>query len=1254
HFNQPVVKLAEETEFSSANCPLTIHPHLEGSCRFSGTQTLVFEPAQNWPAATEFTVRVPQGLVSSVSGQKLAEEYRFTFRTQVPRVMQVYPYSNEHWVNLTPSIYVATTLPVNLAKAPSFISLAADKQDPIAVQVRTLTKPEIDKNFSYMSAQEKQALFAVNPVRSLRAGQKYTLTLKQGLPTQTGTLGMAQDYKTSFYTYPPLQVTRVISTGCLPFVPSFHFSSPVRKSAVYDALQVVPATAKLPLAENEKDSLGYEFVNSKTQEAYFNMPLSFIELKPNQTVQVILKKGLRDIYGNVLASDKTFTISNSGYCPSVDFSADGLGVLESYLPARLPISLLNIASLFMEGTHLNRDNFIPFYEKQPNYCSRKKLTDTTFSGDYVFKDIKEKTYRTFIDLIQFKPTAKDSIIFSQFKTHRNNERGDCWISSTDNITDVGVTFKTSGDSILIWTTSLKTGQALAGLPVELRSRENKIVWQGVTDAYGLARAPGWGKLNVPTKEWGQPALYAFVTSPQGDAVVSNLWNDGMEPWRFGVDYDYNPSAQDLQAYVFTERGVYRPGETVHIKGVVRQQQNGAWQLPNGLQGTLLVSDARGEEVLKKEITVSAAWGSFDAQLELPAKAVTGYWDVSFMPKTSAKDPQGAGASFQVESVKPADFNVWVKPDRTSYLGGEEATFSTGAAYYFGAPLAGAKAQWTLRQESAWFTPKGYEDYTFTPYFVQQEFNEENGKLLLQSSGELDSRGGLMFGAKMPRLPVPVRVYSEVDIASPAHQNLFKRTSVLVHPADVYVGAKPVKDSYQQGEPVQIKLLALTPQGKPADTTVTAEIYRQTYYSVRKVGLAGRLEWVSEKKITPLPSQQVSIGKKGSTLTFVPQEGGAYYIKLTAKDLFGRTVQGGTDVYVHGKDNGYHRRTDDDLLVIKQNKNEYHVGQTARIRVQSPYETARALITVEREGILDAWTTTLTGPTADIKVPIKDTYLPNVYVSVMLVQGRSAKPATATEDLGKPQVKVGYVNLNVVPETKRLVTTLKANAKKYEPREQVTLDIATKVQGKGVPAEVVVMAVDEGVLALSNYQTPDLFDFFYGSKPLSVFTMDNRSYVIGQRNFGEKGENRGGGGAANSKLAGTDLRSRFLFTPYFASAVHTDAKGRAQVSFQLPDNLTTFRLMAVSLTAREFGKAEDKITVSKPVMLTPNVPSFARTGDVFASVLAGGIMRGLTVRDAAALAAHIVCTSINATPVEHWYGVSFEKALPELIARLPDF
>lgn len=1200
NFNQPVVALGEETQFSSKHCPITVTPNVEGTCRYSGTQTLLFEPTENWPAATAFTVRVPKGFTSKVSKQKLANSYSFSFTTQVPRVIEVTPRRDEHWVSLNPTLYVLTSMPVDVNRAVSFVKLAykvgkVERTTPLSVRAVT-DEAELNSSFGYLSAEEKQRVFAITPTKTLLRDRQYILTLQQGLPAKTGNAGMAQDYVTSFFTYPLLTVQKINSDGCLPFSAELYFSTPVRKQEVWDHLKTIPQEAKLPLEDTEKESLGYERIDNKKGTASFVMPLSFIKLVPHEKIEVTLTKGLQDIYGNMLTEDKTFTISNDGYCPAVDFSADGFGVLESYLPQRLPISLMNISALQMQAARFNKNNFIPFDKEAKAYCAKKALKDASFTGEYTFENVKDKTNHTYIDLSRFKPTAQDSIIFSQLKIKRGQE--DCWISSTDNITDLGVTFKTSADSILLWVTSLKTAEPLADMQVELRNSENAVIWQGRTDQNGLALAPGWKNLDVPHERWGQPALYAFITSPQGDSVISNLWNNGLEPWRFNVGYSYDPVQESANAYLFTERGIYRPGEKVYLKGIVRQLQNGQIRLPQKMRGELVLTDARGNEMWKKEVQASAQWGTFDTSFTLPENASSGYWEVAFEPKVKGMEIPKAYTSFQVNPVKPAEFDINFRANMPAYISGEDGSFSAAAQYYFGAPMAGAKAKWTLQRETTWFTPQGYEQYTFTPYFLQREYREQDGKFLVNASGVLDSRGGLLFSAKMPTVQMPVRIYAEVDVESPARQHLFKRTSVLVHPAEIYIGAKPAQETAQAGKPVVLDLVAVTPQGERTSATVSAKIYREQYFSVRKVGLSGRLEWVSEKKITPISSQTVTVSKKGGTLSFTPQEGGSYFVELETSDLFGHTVRGGIDIYVYGSGSAYGQQQDEDILKLTANKKEYKVGQKARIRVESPFESARALVTVEREGILDVWTTTLKGGETYVDVPIKDTYLPNVYVSVLLVQGRSAKPTTLKTDLGKPQGKIGYVNLNVIPDQKRLETTLKTNAKTYRPGQRVTINLQTKAQGKAVPAEVAVMVVDEGVLALSNYKTPDLFDFFYGSRPLSVFTADNRPYVIGQRSFGEKGENRGGGGGANSKLGGTDLRTRFEFTPYFEASVLTDQKGRGAVSFVLPDNLTTFRVMAVSLTEDEFGKAEETISVSKPVMITSGLPPFVRVNDTF--------------------------------------------------------
>lgn len=1226
-FNQPVAKLAQESALASGQCPLSITPQVKGSCRYSGTQSLLFEPAQDWPLGTQYTITLPKGFASAVNGAKLAQNYSWTFTTQRISVRSTRPYQNERWLSLNPTFYIIFSQQPDVKRAAEFLELAYEevpdestvskllsrvsgKGEPSAVTktvpllVREIGEAEHKRDFSW---ETRANILAVSPSETLPKGVKYTLTVKEGFPAVKGALGLEKPYQLVFYTYPDLKTLGAVTEGCLPYSPSVKFSSPVRLKDLLAAAQVNPAGAKGDLSDADENALGREVLPAMgeaankpdaVKEAYFDTPLAFLKLSPGQKVTVTLSPDLKDIYGNKLGKEETFTITNEGYCPAVDYQG-GTGVLESYLPARLPLSVININGLETQAAVFSKENIIPFRQQSVSYCSKAELQNATFSGNYAFKTPQNKTVETYFDLEKFQPTAQNSIVFSQVKIpSKNRKEGYCWVQALSNITDLGVTLKTSPKDILVWVTSLKNAEPMPNLGVELRDRTNKVLWSGSTDMNGLAHAPGWEKLDVQKPGWGKPEIYALVSSPGGDALLSSDWNEGMEPWRFNISYDYNPQETLSQVQIFSDRGLYRPGETVHLKGVLRTLKNGVWTLPGYARGTVKVYDSRGEEAASKEVEVSSAFGTFDLTVDIPSSAVTGSWDVSFKPQ-SGEDVQGGFYSFRVEAVKQAEFKVNLRAGEENYTPGEDAKFLVSADYLFGAPVAGGKVSWTVRQSPLYSVDiEGFDGYDFTPYFLRPE-GAAQSKVISREENTLDASGSKTLTVIMPKADMPMDIYAEAGIQSPSNQELFARTSVRLNPAGFYLGVKNEESNIELGESVKANVAAVTPKGVRTSALVQAQIRKEEWFSVRKTGLSGRLEWVSEKKITDFPGTSFTLPAEGYDFSYTPTQPGQYYVTFTTQDSAGRKVLGGFQFMVFGKGQAYWKRTDDDVLTLKTDKESYKPGQTAKVQVQSPYEEALALVSVEREGVLDAWTTTVKGGADYVEVPVKPEYLPNVYVSVTLARGRSGTQFDEEGlDLGKPQGKQGYTVLQVQPDMRKVETTVKADAKEYRPGQEVTLSLRTKVNGKAAAAEVTVMAVDEGVLALTAYKTPDLFKAFYGSRALSVSTADNRAFIIGQRNFGEKGENRGGGGSDASKLGGVDLRGRFEFTPYFNASVVTDAKGRAEVKFKLPDNLTTFRIMAVAVTAAEFGAGETSVKVSKPIMVTANMPRFARKGDKF--------------------------------------------------------
>ncbi len=1235
-FNQPVAALGESSAFSSENCPLIISPEVKGTCRFVGTQTLQFEPEGNWPPATQYTALLPGTFTSKVSEEKLGKDYQWTFTTKRPQIEQVIPSNGEQWIDVRPLIYVTLSQPVDLVSAQEATQVSyrvLEKETPtwweqfksallrkpvkhskgvvsVPVKVRGVTDTEYREHYSYL---DKKQIFVVELEQDLAPHAEVTLQISSALRSVGGMIGPETDFKSVFYTYPKLEIVGGKFEGCLPFDAKVAFTSPVRLGDLLAHISIEPKEAMEKVSDSEKETLGYQNYVSKSQNkekkelislpvgnGYFAMPFSFLHLNPEQTITVKIDKDLTDIYGQKLGTTQYVTLHNNGYCPSVVFEG-GTGVLESYLPARHPIDVMNVSEVEVKAARFNRTNFIPFTENQrDSYCSEEEIAgkQMQYDGNYSFDIIPNKSKKTYLDLQKFNPTARESIIYSQVRVpSKYRQSGFCWEAATDNITDLGVLFKTSRENILVWVTSLKDATPKADATVELRDQDNRILWTGKTDSQGVALAPGMKELNVTSKHrWSRPIVYAFVGSENGDAVIASNWDDGIEPWRFNLNFNYGYEPNHLITALFTDRGIYRPGETVYVKGLTRRQQDGQWQLPSLKKGTLKVINSREEEVLKKEVSYTAN-GAFDISFEIPQEAATGSWSLQF---STENDETEADYSFRVEAVKQADFAVHLRSLKDSYLSAEKAEFSGSAEYLFGAPVTGGKAKWTLRRSSSWFSPQGYEDYEFMPYFLTED--EKYGEsLLAESSGELNAQGQINFEVLLPKVSHREMIYAELGVQAPTGEQLFSRTQVALNPASLYIGAFMDKWAAEQGQTASARIVALTPEGKPTGPVkVSAQIEKVEYFSVRKKGLAGRLEWVNDRRIKKVDTKTFTVSEEGTNFDFSLQEPGSYRVTLSAKDKQGQEVRGGFTMYIYGKGESYWSQNDDDILILKQDKEEYLPGETARILVQSPYEEATALVTVERNGILKHWTTQIHSGADYVDIPVEADYTPNVFVNVTVVRGRAAEPAYDKEglDLAKPQGKTGYAVLKVSRREREIETQVSTAQKQYLPKEEVTVNLTTALQGKPISADVTVMVVDEGILALTGYKMPNLLDVFYAPFRLSVSTADNRVFLIGQRNFGEKGENRGGGGGLFNQLGGTDLRSHFEFTPYFNARVQTDEQGQAQVKFTLPDNLTTFRIMAVSAAVQEFGGAQTSVKVSKPLMVLPKLPRFARRADQF--------------------------------------------------------
>ena len=1203
-------------EFSSAALEdfKEIKP-VEGRCRWQGTQTAVFEPAVPLKNAALYAARIKKEF--SFGGQGLEENVEWFFETPRPAIRKSAPENGQRWLPLDTMAFVVFTQPIAPARAREFIKL--EETDPeggikgILVGVRLARNDEILKVWPYgWQSLSTGTVIAIRPAARLKPDHSYSLKFGAGLLAAEGTLGLPGERVVNFESYYTFRLKEFPRSACLPESFSLGFSNPVKFSELYKNLSVIPSTTMPPFNKERDEFDGYR--DSEKRTAYITLPEGMV--KPGTLYSFKVSPELTDIFGNKLGAASDFPLGPLDYCPYWSMPA-GFGILEGYLPARHPFTTMNSAAFDIVKGRVSEENLIPFY--------RGNMSDETLLSAPVQKSWNpsegQRNYRllTFLDYAGlFGPEE------GGFGYLRVPGMFESPYRALDNITRVGITLKSSQDSTLIWTSFLKTGRAAAAVPVEIRNDENKVLWTGVTDKQGFADAPGWLKLGITDwPRWRRPALWVFAKHKNGTAVMNNSWTGGVEPWRFSVNYDNYPRPRRYSAALFTERGVYRPGEVVEMKGFGRKLAGGDWQALDLPVVQLSITDARGNRVFKTTVPVSADFSSFDYAYKLSEAAPTGVWTLE-AAEPYEDEPSSARAAeadeedeyrnyegkerpflftetFSVEEFKPAVFEVKARSLEASYLAGSVFRASVEGWYLFGAPMSESKADWTLRLESSHYEPAGKEGFSFGREF--------RGELLdrLAGSGSvvLDAKGKAAIEVQLEKTyggsGNALRASFEAGVSDPERQKLFGRASAYVHKANLYFGVKASGGFVEAGKPWTAELIAVRPDGTPSPgLTGTGKMVKRQWLSSRRAGLGGRLEWVTETRDTVVNSFNFTASTSTEAWTFTPDEGGYYIFSLAGKDEEGRDTETSFNFYVFGKGDAWWAREDSDIIELVSEKYDYKPGDTAKIMVKSPYDEAQALVTVEREGVLDRWLTTTKGGADFIKVPIKEKYLPNAYVSVILVKGRAGEQKYSEDgdaDLSKPQAKFGYLAFNVSPAGRRLALDLKSDKADYRPGQEVKLEIkTTDEEGKPAAGELTVFAVDEGVLSLTGYSTPDAFSAFYGPRQLNILTADSRLHVIGQRSYGEKGEARGGGGGAG--LAGLDLRSKFVPTAYWNPSVKTGPDGKGSVSFKLPDNLTRFRLMAVANSGKRFGSGENSVTVAKPLMLRPSIPRLARAGDVF--------------------------------------------------------
>jgi uncharacterized protein YfaS (alpha-2-macroglobulin family) len=823
------------------------------------------------------------------------------------------------------------------------------------------------------------------------------------------------------------------------------------------------------------------------------------------------------------------------------------------------------------------------------------------------------------------------------------------------VTNLGLTVKDSPQSTLVMVTTLDSAQPVASAHVTIRDRSNTPIWTGVTDRDGVAMAPAL-PVRDTARQW--ELSYVVTAEKNGDvAWVASDWSGDHHPSRFGLSYQLEESKPILRGSVFTDRGVYAAGDRLKVKTILRMDTVEGMRSAEGATLTAVVRDARGREVDTRTLQINR-WGGAEWEWQVPAGAALGHYNIHVrMPSGQAWDQyRSIFGSFLVAAFRRPDFRVDAAIDADQPILGERLTGTLTARYLFGGSIGAQPVRWTAWRQFVHKVPaqilERYPERQFAfGYLKEPGRGERAGSQLADANATLSREGGL-------RVSVPTaggddaaaEIRFEGDVVGVSGQHIADRATMVMHPASIYVGL--TRPAYfvdvRQGLTTEVVAADLAGAAR-AGVLVTVALFRQEWKSKRRSGDPWSVEW--ERTEVPAGSWQATTTTGRVPLKIPLRDGGSYVLRATATDDAGRITR--TDVSFYGFGGGRASwRSEGNRIDLTPERRTWSPGETARILVQSPWERATALVTTEREGIRSHRRVDIVSTQDTITVPITEADIPNVFVSVLLLKGRTSEdPGVAEDDAGQPAFRLGYTELTVDDAVKRLAVTVAADRAEYRPRGEVKVDVhVADVNRRPAAGEVTLWAMDYGLLSLTGYTVPDVARAIYAKKSLQVQTQDNRSRLIGRRRMVSEPQGRGAGGGGAGRSVGMlggvvggipapppiglaesvmvqsasatvsfepegqspELRTDFRPLVFWVGSLTTGADGRASTVVTLPDSLTTYRIMAVAgdLTSH-FGAGETEIRASKPLTLLPAFPRFLSQGDraSFGAVVTNGTAAG---------------------------------------------
>lgn len=1120
-------------------------PKVAGSFRWNSSNELVFSPTSGFKPGMTYKAKLTKNIVAkSNTNLKVSNKNDIKFSTAPLRIQNVHT----QWIrsNVGANVMLQMDLDFNydtdITDAATKLKLQANGQNISFTTVNSGVGKSLSVQFQPSNENNEDINLAATLGKGVKMSSSHIVSPKD------------TTFSTKIVSRFKLAVTSIKAqhSGIEGSV-TINTSQPIDENGLRNLIKIDPQV-QYTVASND----GGFTITSK-------------DFDPRKTYILTINKALQGTFGGTLNNDQTEEVKFAALTPAINFINSKGMYLSSKGYRNLAMNIVNVPKVQVTVVKVYENNMLQLFRRGTRYGYTYDLDDDYHDYEYYnTENLGDTVFTQTYDVDKLPKNNAANLLHLDFSDKLRGYDGvyviniasteQKWIQESKilALSDIGLIVKQEQDKMYVFANSIKNATPLKGVKISFISTTNQVINTTETNANGeaifeniKAKAPGF---NI-----------GLLSAKQGDEY-SFIWLDQsrVETSRFDVGgRNINPTG--LNAWIYAERNLYRPGETIHANTILRTE---AWTVPGEMPLKLRLLMPNGKEFATRKKVLDQQ-GSATADFELPNTALTGTY---VMQAFTGNDVLLATYNFSIEDFMPDRIKSQLKTDKENYTVGENVNTTIQADNLFGTPAIGRNYEWEFNLDKRAFSAKRYENYNFS-VLKKFDFNTvfRNGKTSETGSvAESIALGNELIESGLLIGNIRATVFDETG--RPVHR--YARFNV--HSQNSYIGIKYFDEYVSTNSPLRIGLVALNPTGSPTTTQATVKIFKREWQNVIQE-VDGKYRYVSKWTEKEVHNQSVNISGNSTTVTYTPDLSGQYEVRVYRPNTGSYVMQ---SFYAYGYSNTQYASfevNNEGNVSIKTEKESYEPGEDINVLLTTPFE-GRMLVTIERDKVIERLFVQTNDKSASVKLKVKEDWLPNVYISATLFRPMEASELPLTVAHGFKNIKV-EAKQNKIPVDVTLTEKTRSKTK-----QTITIKTAPK-------AFVTVAAVDEGILQVKNYKTPDPYQYFYQKVALAVNSFDIYPLLLPE--YKSTKSSTGGDGADDDQNGRVNplFVNRVKNVSFWSGTLQADGNGVVKYDIDVPQFSGDIRVMAVAYKDKAFGSFDNHMIVADPIIISTALPRF---------------------------------------------------------------